>query len=290
MRLTSLVPLVIAMAVSTPAAAADTLADVAAKAAGADGWRIETVGGGNRVALGIATVAGARHAVVVGCSDSKRPMLALSKGDRALIVDSDVGTWAFANGKAADALVAGLVAPEDKTFKLSIDDAPFPAGAAAAKALDAAGKDCASKIGWDYGLDDEQQLVWIYQAAKGEPPQLIFGKPSAGWLQASLTCDAAGKNLIVKTAVLPEKVKNGQNLPLTFTSGSQSYTASGRVELFDGGDVAGFLTGRFAEPRKLISALSGADTLTLKARDTAVTLPSDGAVALASRFTRDCKF
>lgn len=293
MRLTSIIAACI-MATNLavlPAALADALTDLAAKASGPEGWRGETLPDGRRVALGVGTIGGARHGVAVGCADAKRPMLALwPTSDKALVVESSDALWAFTNGKAADALAAGLIDGNDKNFKLAIDGAPFPAGSAAIKAFEDAGKDCEQQTGWQYGNDDEQQLVWIYMRAQGESPQMMFGKPSAGWLQAELSCDTARKTLIIKSAVLPPKVKKGQTLPLTLTTGGQAFTASGRVDLFDDGDVAGFITARFTEPRKVIDALRGADTMTLKARDAAVTMPAGGAVALLPRFARDCGF
>jgi hypothetical protein len=273
------------------APAGNPLAAAAASATGADGWRSEVLADGRRAAIGIGTSGGRRQVAVLACGDDKRPRLVLWPSDaRVLTVKTGDGTWAFPNGAAADALAAGLLDPGDKRLELRIDGNAFPAGSAAIAAFDQTGKDCEQRAGWSYGNDDDKQIVWTYRVTDANSPILVLGKPSSGWLVAELTCDRRSKALVVKSTALPRQAKAGQSASLTVRAGEQDFTAPGRVNLFKEGDVSGFVTAQFAEPRKLLDALGAADSATLSARDAKMSIAVRGLGALLPDFERACGF
>jgi len=78
---------------------------------------------------------------------------------RALLVETSEGIWAFASDRPADALAAGLIDRSDGKFRLAIDGKAFPAGPEAVDAFEKIGKDCEQRSGWQYGQDDDKQML-----------------------------------------------------------------------------------------------------------------------------------
>lgn len=255
-------------------------------------WRIQaSVDGGTAAVASDGT-----YAVTVACG--KRPEISVAaKGAaapaRAMLIETADITMAFPlarDGKpsAADALAAGLFDPADKAFRIFVDEQPLPAGGAR-EAFEQIGKDCERRAGWQYGNDNEQQLIWMFTARSDEPPVLMFGKPSTGWLMAQLSCDRGTGALIAKSTVLPRRARNGQKVPLTLRIGGTEYTAGGVVEKFEEGDVAGFVGAPFERPQPLLDSLRQAATITFAARDASpLTISGAGLGSLLPRFLRAC--
>ena len=172
------------------------------------------------------------------------------------------------------------------SFKCELDDQPFSA-TGAREALAQVGKDC-ERRGWQYGNDHERQLVWMYTEYPDEPPALVFGKPATGWLLANVTCDQGRKSLIIKSTVLPDRPKTGQIMPLTIRVADQDYSASGQVEMLDGGDVPGFLVANFDQPRPLLDKLRDAQQLTMSAKSRRMQISARGIGPLLPRFEKAC--
>jgi hypothetical protein len=277
---------------NTPASApATALATAAAQARGPDGWRIENLPDGRPAAFGIGTIDGARHVVALACGAGKRPELAIEPAALALLVETGDGIWALPPERPADALAAGLIDASDNKFKLSLDGKAFPAGPAAIDAFDKIGKDCEQRSGWEYGKDDDKQMLWIFRRAEdGSAPFLTFGKPATGWLLADLSCEPRRQTLIVRSTALPRGAKNGQAVPFKLRAGSQEYSAPGRIKLLAEGDVPGFAVARFSLPQRLLANLRQADDISLKAQDADMTLPARGAAALLAPFEQACGF
>ena len=272
-------------------APATALATAAAKAQGPDGWRIENLPDGRPAAVGIGTIDGARHVVALACGVEKRPELAIEPPARALTVETGDGIWALPPDRPADALAAGLIDAADTKFKLSLDGKAFPAGPAAIDAFDKIGKDCEQRSGWEYGKDDDKQMIWIFRRAEdGGAPFLTYGKPATGWLLADLSCEPRRQTLIVRSTALPRGAKNGKSVPLTLRAGGQDYSAPGRIKLLAEGDVAGFAVARFALPQRLLASLRQAGDISLKTQDADMTLPARGAAALLAPFEQACGF
>ncbi|MDI1344597.1 MAG: hypothetical protein PSV22_10920 [Pseudolabrys sp.] len=280
-----------ATATAPASAPATALATAAAQARGPDGWRIENLPDGRPAAFGIGTIDGARHVVALACGVEKRPELAIVPAARALLVETGDGIWALPPDRPADALAAGLIDAADNTFKLSLDGKAFPAGPAAIDAFDKIGKDCEQRSGWEYGKDDDKQMLWIFRRAEdGGAPFLTFGKPATGWLLADLSCEPRRQTLIVRSTALPRGAKNGQAVPLKLRAGGQEYSAPARIKILAEGDVPGFAVARFALPQRLLASLRQADEISLKTQDADMTLPARGAAALLAPLERACGF
>lgn len=277
----------------TDATPASALATAAAQANGPEGWQVSTLPDGRPAAFGIGTIDGTRYVVGLACGAGKRPELAIEpSAARALLVETSEGIWAFPPDRPADALAAGLIDRADAKFKLAIDGKAFPGGPEAVDAFEKIGKDCEQRSGWQYGQDDDKQMLWIFRpqedAAAG--PFLTFGKPATGWLLADLSCEPRRQTLIVRSTALPRGAKNGQTVPLKLRAGGQEYSASARIKLFADGDVAGFAVARFAQPQKLLKSLRQGGELSLQAKEAALTMPARGAGALLAPFAQACGF
>jgi len=274
-----------------PRAPASALASAAAQAQGPDGWRIENLPDGRPAAFGIGTIDGARRVVVLACGAGKRPELAIEPAARALAVETADGIWAFPPERPADALAAGLIDPADNKFKLSLDGKAFPAGRAAIDAFEKIGKDCEQRSGWEYGKDDDKQMLWIFRRAEnGNAPFLTFGKPATGWLLADLSCEPRRQVLIVRSTALPRGARNGKTVPLKLRAGGQDYAAPARIRILNEGDVPGFAVARFALPQRLLASLRQADEISLQVEGASMTMPARGAAALLAPFEQACGF
>ena len=283
---------------SGQAAPAEPLAAAVARASGS-GWRTQTLADGNVAAVGVGSIGGTNYVIGVACGARKRPEIMIetrgAPAPRALLVETTDTVMAFplarsgATPPAVDALVAGLFDPADKTFRFWLDAQPFPADGAR-EAFEQVGQDCEQRTGWQYGVDDDRQLAWIFMPRPDDAPLLTFGKPSSGLVFAQLSCTRAAGALIVKSTSLPRRAKTGQKVRLSLRVGERDYTANGVVEMFAEGDVSGFVTARFARPQALFDALRDADSLTFQARDAKLTVSAIGLGALLSRFQAACGF
>jgi hypothetical protein len=187
---------------------------------------------------------------------------------------------------AVDALVAGLFDPADATFGLWLDEQAFP-DVGVREAFEAVGKDCEERTGWQYSIDDDRQLAWVYMPRPDDLPLLTFGKPWSGLVLAQLTCDRRG-SLIVKSTTLPQRAKSGQKVRLLLRAGEREYAADGHVELYAEGDVSGFVIARFSRPQGLFEALRQAGTTTIQARGTKLTISAAALGAMLPRFRSVC--
>ena len=273
------------------AAPVGTLSSAAAQARGPEGWRIETLPDGRPAAFGIGTIDGVRHVVALACGAGKRPELAIEPAARALLVETGDGTWAFPPDRPADALAAGLLDGADAKFGLSIDGKTFPSGPAAIDAFEKIGKDCEQRSGWEYGKDDDKQMLWIFRRPEdGSAPLLTFGKPATGWLLADLSCEIGRQTLIVRSTALPRGAKNGQTIPFNLRIAGQAYSAPARIKLVAEGDVAGFAVARFTQPQKLLDSLRNGGEVSLETQNAALTIPARGVVAMLPRFEHACGY
>ncbi|MCW5692657.1 MAG: hypothetical protein KIT48_09845 [Pseudolabrys sp.] len=277
---------------NAPAAPAGDLKTAAAQASGPEGWHVSTLPDGRLAAFGIGVIDGKRYVVALACGVGKRPELAIEpSGARTLLVETSDGIWAFPADRPADALAAGLIDRADGKLRLAIDDKAFPAGADAVDAFERIGKDCEQRSGWQYGQDDDQQMLWIFRPQQdGAAPFLTFGKPATGWLLADLSCEPGRQTLVVRSTALPRGAKNGQAVPFKIRADGQEYSASARIQLFGDGDVAGFVVARLTKPQNLLEQLRKGGEVTLVARDQALEIQMRGAVAMLSRFERACGF
>ena len=265
-----------------------------AAAPGTVGWRVESLADGRIAAIGADAISGPMRVIGIACGASKRPeIVAAVRGGaslpRSLLVETEDSIMAFpieASGPAAsnpDALVADL--SFDPKLKMWLDREPFPVVGAKA-ALAEVEKDCKRRFGWEYSNDHDKQLVWIFSLG-GDPPKLVFGKPSSGWVEAALSCDRA-KAVIVRSTALPPRTKSGQSMTLAMQAGDWKLSAAARAEVFKEGDVAGFVVARLGQPGPLFDALASGQPLTLRAGSKSQTIPGRGADALLPRFRAAC--
>lgn len=277
-----------------PSAAAAKNLKAAVAAAGA-GWRTQSLADGHVAAIGAGSAGGASFAVGIACDASKKPQIAaMVRGSdvRALVVETPDMTMTFAldatgaTTSAADALIAEPIAGTDAAFKLSLNGHSFPTEGARA-ALTEVSKDCA-RAGWDYGKDHDQQMIWTYSAQPDEAPLLTFGKPWTGWLLAQITCDPRKGALIVKSTGIPRRAKTGQAMPLTVRAAGQEFTTTGRIEMYQEGDVAGFLVARFDRPGALLDSLGSATEIALKTGTDRVQVAARALAPLLPLFQAAC--
>lgn len=296
--LVSAAVLAVAVAGFLPAVAqpASPLQAAMAQASG-EGWQVQTLAGGGRAAIGVGAVDRTTYVIGIACGARKYPeVLVEARGGslsaRALLagtVDMIIGFPLVRSGAAppaVDALVAGLFDPADATFGLWLDEQAFP-DVGAREAFEAVGKDCAERTGWQYGIDDDRQLAWVYMPRPDDLPLLTFGKPSSGLVLAQLTCDRRG-SLIVKSTTLPQRAKSGQKVRLLLRADEREYAADGHVELYAEGDVSGFVIARFSRPQGLFEALRQAGTTTIQARGTKLTISAAALGAMLPRFRSVC--
>ena len=264
------------------------------------GWRIEVLADGRVAAIGVDSAEGIVRVIGIACGESKRPEIAANvRGSaafpRALLVEWEDTTAAFAIDPAGaipsgvDVLVSDLIFTDDRSVKMWLDDYPFATNGAR-QALSRVGKDCEQRFGWQYGNDDEHQLVWELSDNAGYSTRLTFGKPWTGWLLVELTCDKDKNALLVKPTNVPPGTKTGQPVPLAIQIGDQEYSFASRAELFNAGDIAGFLIARVDQPRALLDAFQHAKEVIFRANSEALTVSARGLAPLVRRFQTACGF
>lgn len=285
-------PAIAQSAARTPLIAALTAAP------GAVGWQMEKLADGRIAAIGSDATAGPMHTIGIACGASKRPEIAATvRGGasfpKALLIETEDSVTAFpidASGPRAagvDALAADILFSANT--KMWLDQQSFPI-AGAQLALAEVAKDCEGRFGWQYGNDHEKQLAWVLYVRSGEPPSLIFGKPSSGWLLTVLTCDRAAKALTIKSTALPARSKPRQVIPLSIEVDDWKVSTSARAEILDEGDVAGFVVATLRQPGSLLAALANGKALTLRSKAASLTVSARGIGPLLPRFQAACNF
>ena len=283
---------------SGPPTAPMTLIAAVARASADSGWRTELLADGRAAAIGVDSAEDVVRVVGIACGESKRPEIAANvRGSaafpRALLVEREDTTTAFAIDPAGaipsgvDALVSDLIFTDDRPVKMWLDDHPFTTNGAR-QALSQVGQDCERRFGWQYGNDDERQLVWELSVSVDSPTRLAFGKPWTGWLLVELTCDKDKKGLLVKPTNVPPGTKAGQAVPLAIQIDDKKYSLASRAELFNAGDIAGFLVARVDQPRALLDALQHAKDVTFRANSETLTVSARGLAPLVRRFQTAC--
>jgi hypothetical protein len=255
------------------------------------GWRTQTIANGIVAAIGVGTIGGATHVVGVACSAEKVPEIAhaVHGGQgrpRALIADVDGTLMAYpfdpAGGTAtgADALLF------DAGGAFHLDEEVFPK-TGAQEAITTARENC-EKRGWEYGEDHQRQIIWQLRPKSRGGPELLHAKPSTGWLVVQIACERRSKALVVSSTVLPPNSRQGMAASLTLRVAGQDFSAGGKVQTFQGGDIEGFLTARYPQPRPLFDRLRDARELTLQTGGKRETVPARGLAALLPRFEAAC--
>ena len=283
---------------SGPPTAPMTLMVAVARASVAPGWRTELLADGRAAAIGVESAGGVVRVIGIACGESKRPEIAANvRGSvtfpRALLVEREDTTTGFAIDptgpipSGVDALVSDLIFTDDRPVKMWLDDHPFSTSGAR-QALSQVGQDCERRFGWQYGNDDERQLVWELSDNADYPTRLAFGKPWTGWLLVEMTCDKDKKALLVKPTNVPPGTKPGQSVPLAIQIGDQEYSFASRAEVFNAGDIAGFLIARVDQPRALLDAFQHAKEVIFRANSEALTVSARGLAPLVRRFQTAC--
>ena len=260
---------------ASPTAPVTLMAAVTATAE-TSGWRVEVLADGRAAAIGVDSAEGIVRVIGIACGESKRPEIAANvRGSaafpRALLVEWENTTTAFAIDPASaipsgvDALVSDLIFTGDRPVKMWLDDHPFATNGAR-QALSRVEKDCEQRFSWQYGNDDERQLVWELSANPDFPTRLTFGKPWTGWLLVELTCDKNSKALLVKPTNLPSGTTPGQVIPLNIQVNDQNFLITSQAEIFNAGDIAGFLVAKIDPPHLFLDALRQTKDLTFRAR------------------------
>ncbi len=266
-----------------------------AAAPGGTGWRTVTLSDGHVAAIGADAASGPMRVVGIACGASKRPEIAAeARGGapfpRALLLDGGddmLMSFPITAGEATpsglDALVFG---PPGEHAKMWLDQQPFPTADAEA-AIRGVAADCEQRSGWEYGKDDEKQLLWMLNTQGDAPPSLVFGKPETGWVVAVLSCER-GKGVTLRSTALPRGAKSGQSMPLSVQVDNRKFSTAGRVELLEG-DVPGFVVAAIKDPRPLLDALANGKVLTLRSRSEQSVIPARGVGPLIPRFRDKCR-